>query len=245
MIYFQQKEPTLMKSILKNHANLLIMLIMVQTMAFTQSCSDDSNSSQGPDDDWTHPWNPNYLYGEFEDKRDGHVYKATVIGSQTWMAQNLNYERGIGGSECYQHKAINCNKYGRLYNFEAAMEVCPEGWRLPHTDEWNTLSSYIISRGSPMHLKAAEGRDGDNNNGDDSYGFTALPGGWGGNSGDFHDIGTIARWWTDVENSGSLAHYASMGGNSFYTGSGGQLAGESIYFSVRCILDNENIGGSL
>ena len=66
------------------------------------------------------------------------------LGNLEWAAQNIS--RQIDNSWCYKDDSANCRKYGRLYNFEAALKLCPEGWRLPVKEEWLLLSKDDIAK---------------------------------------------------------------------------------------------------
>jgi hypothetical protein len=84
----------------------------------------------------------NDKFGSFTDARDGQTYKTVNIGSQTWMAKNLNFAAPLG-SWCYNNDGVNCINYGRLYTWIAAKSACPIGWHLPSDDDWHKLALFL------------------------------------------------------------------------------------------------------
>ena len=183
------------------------------------------------------------IYKPFTDSRDGKTYKAVTIGEQTWMAENLNYD--TEGGKCYDDNPENCEKYGRHYNWTAAKKSCPNGWHLPSNAEWDALyriADGTIGEQSPYksetagkYLKAKSGWNSQNEksgNGEDAYGFAALPGG-SGRAGTFHLLGDNGYWWSATENNKGGAYYRFMLYESDIAGWNNNS--KALLLSVRCI----------
>ncbi len=86
------------------------------TTVFLTSCGDDESSIAKS--------KSRIEYSVLEDVRDGQTYKTVKIGNQWWMAENLNYSyhEGSAKSFCYKNNSKNCDLYGRLYTWSAAMD---------------------------------------------------------------------------------------------------------------------------
>jgi uncharacterized protein (TIGR02145 family) len=166
------------------------------------------------------------------DKRDGQTYKIVKIGKQTWMAQNLNYQTK-SGSWCYKDSVSYCKQYGRLYDWKTATTVCPKGWRLPSSEDWNRL----VATADGKMLKSKSGwnnlDDDESGNGTDNYGFSALPGGYRYYGGDFRYAGNYSGWWTATEYISVSAYFRYMYYYYDYVGEDDVI--KNLGFSVRCV----------
>ena len=182
-----------------------------------------------------------YLSSPLVDGRDGKTYKTLTIGSQTWMAENLNYE--AEASDCYDGTPNNCAQYGRLYVWNEAKEACPSGWHLPTQVEWSTLFEAVggVSVAGKM-LKSLSGWNLQFYNelilGYDAYGFSAYPAGARVIESDFFSfkyVGEKAYFWTASEISASEAQYVSLSN----TDHSAFINEQNIYYrmSVRCVMD--------
>ncbi|GBU22487.1 hypothetical protein R80B4_02396 [Fibrobacteres bacterium R8-0-B4] len=157
--------------------------------------------------------------------------RTTAIGGRTWLAENLNRE--TGGSWCYENQSSNCDKYGRLYDWNAAMSACPSGWRLPKAEDWGSLVAAAGGKDSAgRKLKSANGWYS-GGNGTDDLRFSALPGGYRGAAGSFYHAGDYGIWWTADEESVKDAWYRAIDYGKDYVI--GAYHDKSYGRSVRCV----------
>jgi len=168
----------------------------------------------------------NCVYGTLHDDRDGKNYKTIKIGTQEWMAENLNYEisrisKTSIWSTCYENSGDSCAKYGRYYTWTAAIDSialydslslqCGSG------KTCSTIENYKIKGICPdnSHLpslkewqtllsfvgasKAGKMLKSTDKfwGGEDSFGFSVLPSGRVTNSSpDGGGVGEVAYFWT-------------------------------------------------
>jgi uncharacterized protein (TIGR02145 family) len=142
------------------------------------------------------------------DARDGQNYPTVQIGTQCWMARNLNIGTRINGDDdpdpdedsfiakyCYDDLESNCDIYGGLYHWKVAMDwiteegaqgICLTGWHVPTDGEWTTLTTYLggitIAGGKMKSTGTIETGTGlwyaPNDGATNESGFTGLPGGY-------------------------------------------------------------------
>ena len=162
------------------------------------------------------------------------------------------YVYGYNGSNVEEARATeNYTTYGVLYNWPAAIDdesasnenpsgvqgVCPSNWHLPSETEWIELLDYLggdTIAGGKLKEAGYDHWNGPNTAADNSSGFTALPGGYRYEGGEFGALKSFGSWWTTTENFEmikrlSLDDDQKKAGISSYFKDGG--------FSVRCIKD--------
>ena len=148
-------------------------------------------------------FNSSKNYGSVTDF-DGNTYKTIKIGDQVWMAENLRVTHYRNGDAipnikdttqwANQTEGAWCNynntedltaiaTYGRLYNWFVTQDtrnVAPAGWRISDIIDWEILIENLGGDTiASKHLKETGILHWDGpNNGDNSSGFTALPGNW-------------------------------------------------------------------
>jgi len=223
----------------RRRAFVCFMAIALSTMLMLVVCGGDGNPSK--------PGNNGGGGSTFTDSRDGKTYRTVVIGTQTWMAENLNFD--ASGSVCHGNEQSNCDIYGRLYDWTTVMNgaasssaspsgvrgICPAGWHVPSDAEWEVLVNYAggeLTAGTK--LKSRSGWD-NGGNGSDDYGFSAFA---GGSKGDFSLVGSTGFWWSATEffpgTPFTYLRYMRWDNDNVYrTGT----ANWDEFYSLRCLRD--------
>jgi uncharacterized protein (TIGR02145 family) len=210
----------------KTFLHFILVLVVVSGMLSVYSCkkkdkNDDNNAAP--------------VTGQFTDPRDNKVYKTVVIGTQTWMAQNLDYITD-SSSFSYNNSASVENTYGRLYEWSVAQSACPAGWHLPDTAEWSkliTLQGGDFAAGGKMKETGSTHWNSPNNGATNSSGFDALPGGcW--NTSVFKDMGNYTYYWSSsAPDTTTNAYYYYIMYNSMDIFRGSEL--RTYAHSIRCV----------
>lgn len=193
---------------------------------------------------------------------DYNVYPVVVIGTQTWMAENLktityNDHTAIpnvtlaatwtsttsGAYADYLNTPTYSDTYGRLYNWYAVAStntknVCPTGWHVATDEEWTTLVTYLggeaLAGGKLKETGTAHWLT-PNTSATNKTGFTALPGGYRNTAGTFGLMGNTGYWWSSIEGGTTFAWYYYI---YFGTGNITRLDHEKHFgSSVRCLMD--------
>jgi uncharacterized protein (TIGR02145 family) len=207
---------------------LLLTAVLAVGAVCLSSCGGNKDASSGKSEQGA----VSGKAGKLTDSRDGQKYKTVKIGNQVWMAENLRFN--IGDSWCYENNENNCNRYGRLYDWNMAKIACPKGWHLPSNDEWTELVTVVGVGTAGKKLKSTSDWV-ENGNGTDDFGFSALPGGRSDTYGSFEYVGKGGNWWTATELEDGKAYTQFMG---FVKDNVDEYAdGKGRGFSVRCVQD--------
>jgi len=193
------------------------------------------------------------------DTRDSKTYTTVQIGTQCWMAQNLNIgtmiletndmaDDGTIEKYCYDNTEANCDVYGGLYQWNEMMEytttegiqgICPTGWHLPTDAEWTNLTTILGGEsvaGGKMKETGTTHWTAPNTGATNSSGFTGLPAGFRNSpTSSIGGMGYGALLWSSTENLGSYAWFLYL----YYNNSNGHRSYSSKFdgFSVRCLKD--------
>jgi len=114
------------------------------------------------------------------DIRDGKSYPTVQIGTQCWLASNLNYGTQVlhqtmqrdnctPEKYCYLNQLARCTSTGGLYQWDEMMEysenpgvkgLCPPGWHIPSENDWTILFNNFINNGfagNPLKIPGYSG----------------------------------------------------------------------------------------
>ena len=184
-------------------------------------------------------------FSSMVDPRDAGVYYLTTAEGKVWMRNNLYYS---GSGVSYENSAAMDPIFGRLYNWNEAVNACPDGWRLPTDEEFAAMAGAqgdILSSVAGSMMVDATFNDNKmwtfwpdvkiNN----STKFSAIPVGYAiDQEGIVKYIGVnqYASFWTSDSQDGTATYrYIYVSKNDVFSGRGDK---ESFRASVRCVKDD-------
>ena len=195
---------------------------------------------------------------------DGNTYKTVIIGTQTWMAENLKvgkyndgtaipnvtdktqWQNTTSGAWDYFYydfyvDPTNPEKFGKLYNgyvVSSDKNVCPTGWHLPSTSEWKILTEYLggndLAGGKLKETGSVNWLF--NVGATNSALFNARPGGMRDNEGGCHFIHESGYWWSSTidPQEANDFYYIQITSSDTYVLNNSSYP-RSIGLSIRCV----------
>lgn len=175
--------------------------------------------------------------GYYKDIRDNNEYKVVKIGNRYWFAENLRFADSSKVASlknniwCLNNDKTNCEKYGVLYSWSAAMDIdssfnstirtyfydevyqgiCPDGWRIPDSDDWEDLKYYVeVQNGEEIDGTSLKSLDSwlsvdSVPHATNRFGFNALANGRRNAEGGFLEDKKFAYFWTSDQIDSILA----------------------------------------
>ena len=186
------------------------------------------------------------------------MLKEIAIGNQVWSSSNLDVsvfsngdpipeinseadwqKNGLLGKSAYcvyEKSNPDLLPYGKLYNWYAVNDsrgLCPTGWRVPSSSDWETLIKYLGGKDNAGYkLKSDNGWRNDGQ-GDNILMFNGLPGGSRTSYGIPKGLGFHGYFWTTTisNNNDAIGYFIRYYDRSINMGIGSMTFG----YSVRCI----------
>lgn len=168
---------------------------------------------------------------------EGNLYNTVQIGTQCWMAENLNTgvkidsvsdpsDDGTVQKHCYNDLDSRCDIFGGLYTWDEMMDysttegtrgICPVDWHIPTNDDWSVLADYLGGNSVAGGLMKTTGIYQEetgywydpNTGATNASGFSGLPSGYhnDGNS-TYYNIYAYGYFWTSTLYSANPSIYA-------------------------------------
>jgi trimeric autotransporter adhesin len=161
--------------------------------------------------------------GGFVTDIEGNRYNTVVIGTQTWMAENLKTTKYNDGTDiplvadsvswvnlttpayCWynNNEATNKNIYGALFNWYTINtgKLCPTGWHAPSDIEWTTLTDFLGGlnvAGGKLKEAGKSHWKSPNTGATNESGFSGLPAGYRAYSAGYLDLLHIGDFWSST-----------------------------------------------
>jgi uncharacterized protein (TIGR02145 family) len=175
-------------------------------------------------------------------------FATLTLGTQTWSTSNISLvptSNNVLGVDYWTTfvgaTGSEADNDGYFYTWDAAMNVCPSGWRLPSDDDWAALEEAAVAGVSGVNWATDGWRDtteGTSLKEGGSSGFEAKLTGYRYTNGGFYNRGGGSYFWTSTESGDdaddyAIRRYLTDSNTAVYRSVMPKVNG----FSVRCVKD--------